>query len=135
MANLNNYAISHILDSITGNTAFVAPTQLILCLLQAPAAKTDTVAGNADKELFTPGLNGYQRQVVTFDPESGGISLNAAGIVFGPAVSVDWPEATDAWLIDNADNVWFQGPLTTPKQADISDTVEIIEDELSLLLG
>lgn len=133
--NLNNYAITQILDAFTGNGSITWPTTLYLALLDEAAAASDTVADNAGKEIFTPGNNGYARQVVTLAAESGGVSLSDALITFGPAATLDWPEAVAGWLLDQSDNIWWQGALTVAKQADISDTVEIATGDLSLQLA
>jgi hypothetical protein len=132
--NLSDYAVEQLLNAITGNGVVTFPSTLSLALLKTASAPSDTIDTNPEKEILDPGTDGYDRQLVEFAAAVGGVALSDIAATFGPATD-DWPAATHGWLIDDADNIWFHGPLTVAKTVGDTDELEVLAGSASLSLA
>jgi len=75
-------------------------------------------------------LNGYARQTVTFGAVTtdtvGRISsiLNTNAVIFGPAVTADWAQATYGAFFDGGSGALLAyGPLAAARVAPVGDTI------------
>ena len=132
MSGVSNYAATEMLNASLVVPGYTFPSALYLALYtvtpSASMAGTEVTGG------------AYARQGVTFAAASGTPITSV-----GPTASMTtFPTATASWdvlvafgLLDASvgGNLWFFGPLTTPRTININDTIQFPENSLTVSLG
>lgn len=146
MSHLSTHAKGAILDHLTGNATWVAPSNLYLALLKSAAADADTgTTLTADgHEITTPGQDGYARQEIA----PGGGTLSAEGatvegqsettvqVSVGP-FTANLDAATHWALVDatSGGNMWEHGALDSSPDPVISDSIVFPAGTIKLTAG
>ncbi|HGY90389.1 MAG TPA: hypothetical protein ENK43_04355 [Planctomycetes bacterium] len=113
----SNYLEDKVLDHVLGEGLrnFTSPATLFISLHSADPGETGA------SELSG---NGYARVAANFAASSAGSSSISADVVFGPAVTADWLQATHFGVYDasTAGNFLMGGALTTPQTIVVGAT-------------
>jgi hypothetical protein len=132
MANMSNYLEARVLNHIFRGTASTSPSTLYVALfLNNP---TDAATGTEVSGT------GYARRTVTFTAPTqvnGAAQItNEQDIEFAQAGS-NWGTVTHAAIYDalTGGNMYYYGPLNSPKEIQTSDILKVLAGELKLTLA
>ena len=128
MAAISTYLANKLLDHTLRNVAYTPPSTVYLALYTSNPGAGDTgteVSGG-----------GYARQVVTFNPASGGQVVNSADVVF-PAATASWGTITHIGVRDAATggNLLYYAPLSVTKTIDTGDQIKFPASQLSFSMA
>lgn len=97
MTQFTNYLEDKLVDHITGDAAYTAPTSIDLALYTVAPEET---GGGTE----VASANGYAREEVTFGSSSGGLAANTGAINFA-ASGGNWGTIVASALVDNSSNI------------------------------
>lgn len=131
MASLSDYLENAILDHITGQATYTAPT-VYVALLTGSYDGTDANFGSL---VEVTGV-GYLRQTVEFGAAASGQVANTAAVTFGPS-GESWGQITALALYDQSStgNLLFHGALLVPKTVGSGDSLVIGIGSLTVTLN
>lgn len=97
MTQFTNYLEDKLVDHITGDTTYTAPTSIDLALYTS-------APGEAGGGTEVASSNGYAREEITFGSSSGGVAANTALIHFA-ASGGNWGTIVATALVDQSGNI------------------------------
>jgi hypothetical protein len=132
MAAASDYLENKLLDHTLTATAYTQPSTRYLALF---TAVTGLETNSPSAEISTSGT-AYIRKAVTFAAASGGTCATNATVTFDTATA-SWGLVTHIAIMDaeTSGNVLFYGALTTSKQIDSADTMQVTSGNLTVSLA
>jgi hypothetical protein len=132
MAAASDYLENKLLDHVLTATAYTQPSTRYLALF---TAVTGLETNSPSAEISTSGT-AYIRKAVTFAAASGGTCATNATVTFDTATA-SWGLVTHIAIMDaeTSGNVLFYGALTTSKQIDSADTMQVTSGNLTVSLA
>jgi hypothetical protein len=132
MAACSDYLENKLLDHVLTATAYTQPSTRYLALF---TADTGLETNSPSAEISTSGT-AYVRKTVTFAAASGGTCATNATVTFDTATA-SWGLVTHIAIMDaeTSGNVLFYGALTTSKQIDAADTMQVTSGNLTVSLA
>jgi len=131
VANMSDWLERNLASHIFGSGTLSKPSVIAIALTKNTPDDTDT--GASSKELANSGA--YARQSLNpsatnwTDPVGvGGVCYNLSVLTF-PTATANWGWVSGVLICDSATygagNAWAHGSLSTPKNIDINDRLEI----------
>jgi hypothetical protein len=132
MAAASNFLENALLNHTLTATGYTQPTTRYLALF---TADTGLEANSPSAEISTSGT-AYIRKAVTFAAASGGTCATNATVTFNTATT-SWGLVSHIAIMDaeTSGNVLFYGALTTSKQIDAADTMQVTSGNLTVSLA
>ena len=132
MAAASNFLENALLNHTLTATGYTQPTTRYLALF---TADTGLETNSPSAEISTSGT-AYARKTVTFAAASGGTCATNATVTFDTATA-SWGLVSHIAIMDNSTsgNVLFYGALTTSKQIDAADTMQVTSGNLTVSLA
>jgi hypothetical protein len=132
MAAASDYLENKLLDHVLTTTGYTQPSTRYLALF---TADTGLETNSPSAEISTSGT-AYVRKAVTFAAASGGTSATDATVTFDTATA-SWGLVSHIAIMDaeTSGNVLFYGALTTSKQIDAADTMQVTTGNLTVSLA
>lgn len=128
MAEMSNYLENALINATLRNTSYTSPAAVYLALYTSDPTDADAgteVSGNA-----------YERQAITFDSPSNGVSTNSAAIEF-PQATGSWGTVAYIGIRDasTAGNLLFHTALDASKAIATGDVFRVAIGSLSVTLA
>jgi hypothetical protein len=132
MAAASDFLENKLLDHVLTTTAYTQPSTRYLALF---TAVTGLETNSPSAEISTSGT-AYIRKAVTFAAASGGTCATNATVTFDTATT-SWGLVSHIAIMDaeTSGNVLFYGALTTSKQIDAADTMQVTSGNLTVSLA
>ena len=132
MAAASDYLENKLLDHVLTTTGYTQPSTRYLALF---TADTGLETNSPSAEISTSGT-AYIRKAVTFAAASGGTCATNATVTFDTATT-SWGLVSHIAIMDaeTSGNVLFYGALTTSKQIDAADTMQVTSGNLTVSLA
>lgn len=132
MSAASNYLENALLNHTLTATAYTQPSTRYLALF---TADTGLETNSPSAEVSTSGT-AYIRKAVTFGAAVSGTSATNATVTFDTATA-SWGNITHIAVMDavTSGNVLFYGALTTAKQIDTADTLQVSSGNLTVSLA
>jgi hypothetical protein len=132
MAAASDFLENKLLDHVLTTTGYTQPSTRYLALF---TADTGLETNSPSAEISASGT-AYARKTVTFGAASSGTSATNATVTFDTATA-SWGLVSDIAIMDaeTSGNVLFYGELTTAKQIDAADTMQVTSGNLTVSLA
>ena len=132
MAAASDFLENKLLDHVLTATGYTQPSTRYLALF---TAVTGLETNSPSAEISTSGT-AYIRKAVTFAAASGGTCATNATVTFDTATT-SWGLVSHIAIMDaeTSGNVLFYGALTTSKQIDAADTMQVTSGNLTVSLA